>query len=251
MKKALAQSQLPKIFEITKAFRNCELSQEHQPEFMILEWYRWPGDLREIAEDCEKLLSNLGKIFSPKDPWNNFEHVSVNDLFKKHLNIDLSQVLLKKGEFEKEHYQNFPELQKDDSFEESFFKLFLTYIEKNLGLRGPTFVWDYPAHFQALSQLKPNAPEWCERFEIYWNGVELANAFNEMLNPEMVKAKCEYDIKLRNKKYGQSPPLDNELIKACQVLNEKKSGGIALGLDRLFQVLLKQPELKDVLAFAH
>jgi len=100
LKKALGKSGLEKIFEITKSFRNGETSKEHQPEFLILEWYRAPGTYKEIANDTEKLINNLSDKTVDRVDY------SVEELFLKNCDIKLS------------------ELQKAPDFEEKFFEIF-------------------------------------------------------------------------------------------------------------------------------
>jgi lysyl-tRNA synthetase class 2 len=253
LKKALAESGLPRIFEITRAFRNSELSDEHQPEFTMLEWYRAPGDYTQIARDCEDLIQALAPHFARSAAWlEKAEHLSVAELFERELAIDLDKELAHDGGegFAGRHHSRFADLAKEDAFEDAFFKLFLTHLESKLGRGRPTFVWDYPIHFQALSAPKPDKAYYCQRFELYFNGIELGNCFTELLEESAVRAKCERDIAKRQARYGEAPPLDEELVKASARLAERgPAGGIAVGLDRLLQAMQGLPSLQDLLAF--
>jgi lysyl-tRNA synthetase class 2 len=249
LKKALALG-IPRVFELSRSFRNQELGRFHQPEFTMLEWYRCPGNYKEIAEDLTQLLSVLGKQFSPQSPWNEITHCSLPKLFEEFCGISLLDSLESQSLSTHARQKNLRSIAATDDDETTFHKLLLEYIEPQLGLYGPTFVWDYPAQFAALSRIQPENPKLCERFEVYWKGSELANAFGELTDPKEQRVRCLKDQSLRQKFYGKTPPLDEDFLTALGAL-PGPAGGIALGVDRLVQCLLGVSSVEEVIAFPH
>ncbi len=255
LKRALGEWSLPKIFEITKSFRNGETGTKHEPEFSMVEWYRSPGTYKEIAKDVEDLFLELGQDFSnePK-AWKNFKHTTVCEAYKEFADLDLKAAL---GEdpslFAKRALlAGIQGIKPTDSFDTVFHLVMVSLIEPQLGLEGPEFLWDYPKAFAALARKKPEDPNFCERFEVYWRGVELANAFGELTSSEEQRLRCREDQKERLGLYpNQTPPPLDEAFLASLGRLPSEVGGIALGLDRLIQVLLGLPTLQDVIAFPH
>ncbi len=249
LKKILALG-CPKIFEIAKSFRNGESSAEHEPEFLMLEWYRCPGSYKDIANDFELLLKDLANAFSAEAAlWSKVDHITVAEAFLKYAEISLDDILCGKQSLEKQCESKYPNLfSHSDDFETLFNKILVTYVEPKLGQQGPTFLWDYPASMCALAQVKPQNALYCERFEVYWRGIELANAFGELTDEVEQRRRCLADIEIRKQKYGFSPPLDESFLQALGQLKHP-AGGVAVGLDRLLQCLLGKKTLQDVLLF--
>ena len=250
LKKALAWG-LPKIFEICKSFRNGEKSEEHEPEFLMLEWYRSPGDYQQIARDTEELILALGQHFHPSKSWGPAKHITVAEAFHKFCNLNLDEALRPGGRSltQQARAAGYKSIGTIDTFEDAFNKLLVEYIEPQLGNHGPEFLWDYPAAFAALSRPHPERPHYCERFEVYVDGIELANAFGELMDPAALRGVCLKDQAQRMRLYGKSPPLDEEFLDAVAASPHKNVGGIALGLDRLIQVLIDADTLQDAMLF--
>ncbi len=251
LKKALALG-LPRVFEISRSFRNGEKSRSHEPEFSMLEWYRHPGGYAEIADDFASLLARLGAEFAPAAPWKRRQDLSVCEAFRSLAGIDLEAVLKGEGESlaSRARAQGFASVQADDDFETAFHKVMLDAIEAKLGFEGPLFLWDYPSSMCALARLKPEKPYLCERFEVYFRGVELANCFGELTDPVEQRVRCEADRGTRMKLYGKTPPIDEEFLSALAKLDQP-AGGIAVGLDRVVQLLIGAERIQDVIAFPH
>lgn len=252
LKKALAMG-FSRVYEISRSFRNGEWSRTHEPEFHMLEWYRYPGDYREIAQDFRDLMRTLGAEFSPKEPWGTARDLTVNEAFRLHCEgIDLEGALAGRAPSltEQAIARGFSSVRADFDFDTTFNLLIVERIEPQLGFDGPLFLWDYPASLCALARVKPENPLWCERFEVYWRGIELANAFGELTDPVEQRRRCLEDQDKRLKMYGKTPPLDEPFLAALGQLTHP-AGGIAVGLDRLVQCLLRSPTLQQVIAFPH
>ena len=220
----------PKIFEMTRAFRNGEWGKEHFPEFEMLEWYRQPGSYEEIAKDVEELLKKIWDAFQKNQAnlseLGEIKHYQVKDLFLKHAQINLDHPL-----------------ESDE-----FHQIFVEKIDPVLEKENLVFLWNFPASLRALSKLDEKDPRYCKRFEVYWRGIELGNAFDELIDVQELRKVCESDRQKRLEKYAKSPDLDEAFIEAHQHL-EKNMGGIAMGIDRLFQWAVGADNLSEVLLF--
>lgn len=244
LKKILA-SGIPNIFEIAACYRNGEIGKEHQYEFLMLEWYRCPGTYKDIAQDFKSLLKSLGKVFSPCASWSLSTDLNVTDAFREFLNIDLDLALVEKKFTLPDNLAG--KYSKLD-FEDMFYTLLSNHIQPQLGMNGPCFLWDFPFFGGGLCRQHPERENFVERFEVYWQGQELANAFGEITDAERQQKLCEYDRNLRIKRYGNSPPIDEQFINAIDSI-ESPAGGIAVGLDRLLMALTQSENISEVVLF--
>jgi lysyl-tRNA synthetase class 2 len=247
-----------KIFQICRVFRDGEISATHQIEFTMLEWYRANADYHKIMEDCEGLIRYLAAEVLQMNEWFYqgkkldsslpFERLNVAQAMRVHGNVDIeknfdSSSLLK--EASSKGYQFTPG--GEYSFDEVFFKIFLEAVEPRLGFPKPTILYDYPASMAALARLKPGNPLWAERFELYIAGLELANAFSELNNPEEQRKRFVEEQKIRAGLRRPVYPIDEELLQALSRM--PPSAGIALGVDRLVMLFCDAPTIQKVLAF--
>jgi len=135
----------------------------------------------------------------------------------------------------------------NDSFDDCFFKIFLTEIEPSLGVECPVILYDYPIQMAALSRAKPSDPRYAERFEIYAGGLELANAFSELTDAVEQKRRLEEERELRGALGKDQPPIDEDFIAAVAAM--PPSAGVALGVDRLVMLLTGADSIEDVILF--
>jgi lysyl-tRNA synthetase class 2 len=258
MKKLLVAG-LPRLYQLAKCFRNGEDSGgRHNPEFTMLEWYRTGTDYRGIMDETEALVKGVarastgstkirwgGREIDLDPPW---ERLSVRDAFKRYADLDLDEavrevkVLIRMAQKLGHRLSDFA------PFEDAFFSVFLNAIEPKLGLERPTILYDYPARMAALSKVSERDPRYCERFELYIGGLEIANAFTELTDAKEQRRRLEEEHALR-KRLGKSDyGLDEDFLAA---LGEgmPEAGGIALGVDRLVMLLLGEEDIRNVLAF--
>lgn len=250
LKKALA-SGLPRIFEITRSFRNGELSQRHQPEFTMLEWYRHPGSYKDIAFDVQNLCAHLADTFSREaQAWKTPHNFKVCEAFKEFCGLSLDLILRNAEQpslGRRVREAGFRDIPDDLCFEDAFNWVILSVIEPRFKDLGLVFLWDYPLEMAALARRRRDRPHLAERFEFYFRGIEIGNAFGELTDAHEQRRRCEADRKLREQKYGQAPALDEDFLSALGHLTE--AGGIAIGLDRLLQCLVGATEISQVLGF--
>jgi len=253
LKKFLAAG-MEKIFEISPVFRDYEdFGHTHNTEFLMLEWYRSPGDLKMIMDDTENLVKFVaqkigvseilvkGKKINIITPW---ERISVKDLWKKYLDINLDDYLTTEKMRELAHslgYNVFP----NESYENSFYEIFLNKIEPNLGWERPVMIYDYPLPMAALCRPNPDDPRYVERAETYIAGLELSNAYGELTDKieQEKRMRDNYDFRAQNNLV--LAPIDPDFNEA--VGNMKPAGGIALGVERLVMLLTGASDINDVI----
>ena len=235
MKKMLA-SGFENIFSICKCFRDKEsFGGIHNPEFTMLEWYRVNADFFEIMQDVENLFASVG------DMKNKFQRIHMRDLWQKFAGVNLDDYLEKEKMFSLCLDKEFKPSE-DESYEDLFYRIFLNMIEPQLN--GYYIVHHYPAQMAALAKLSDDE-RYAERFEVYVNGIEIANAFSELTDAKEQKARLVEERKLREKLGASVYNIDEDFVDAVDIL--PKCAGIALGVDRLVQVLLGCQNIDNVL----
>jgi elongation factor P--(R)-beta-lysine ligase len=238
LKKALTLG-FERVFEFKECFRNGELSDTHQPEFLMLEWYRAYEKTESIIEDVTRLFEEIQKTFRPESPLEKVMVFKMEDLWKDVLNFTLKS---------NSTIQDLAPLARDlkiggdeKDFDDLFNLIFLEKIEPALKkLKAPVIIWHYPPSQAALARLTPDG--WADRFEVYWRGFEIANAFHELNNFEEQKLRFKNDQEKKKALGKEIVPIDEEFVSALK-WGMPPSAGIALGVERLFMGLF---DLKDL-----
>lgn len=246
MKKMLAGG-FEKIFSICKTFRDYEsFGGMHNPEFTMIEWYRSGADFWALMDDVEALFESLKLIFNIQySIFKKFKRIHMRELWREHAGVNLDDYLDKENMFElcvEKKYNPKP----DETYEDLFFRIFLNEIEPKLKDVGAVIIHHYPAQMAALSRLLPEDPRYAERFEVYVNGVELANAFSELTDADEQLRRLEEERELRRRMGKDVYDIDMEFIGALKTM--PPSAGIALGIDRLVQVFTGCKNIDDVLS---
>jgi lysyl-tRNA synthetase class 2 len=224
------------IFQICHCFRNVEeRGPLHQPEFTMLEWYTTGASYRDAATLTAKLLASLGHAEAPR--W-----FSVRELFATHAGLDLDALQDLPSMRQAARRAGVPVGEGSD-WEECFNKILLTHVEPAIAAMGTVFVLDYPYQIRTLARRKAHTP-YAERWELYIRGVELANCYGEETDLAVVRSYLEEES--TRKEAARVPhPTEREIadlaIPACS--------GVALGLDRLFMVLMGLHALDQVIYF--
>jgi lysyl-tRNA synthetase class 2 len=241
-----------KIYEIAKSYRNTEFSETHQPEFFMLEWYRAFVGLEDIEADICDLIQFLNLKMSKTQNVQPIQIVkkSMAELFLEKLNFKLTTTTSKKeleklacdlGLINKERAESF-------SWDEIFLLIFIEKIEYQWNPEQIMIVHSYPASQAAYSRL--NAEGWGERFELYWKGMELANAFHEVNDPDIQTQRFNEDLKKKKENGLTVVDLDSEFIEMLKT-GMPPSGGIAMGLERLFMALMGLKNFSEWKLFLH
>ena len=254
--KKLLSGGFDKVFEIAKVFRSNEsFGGLHNPEFTMLEWYRINSDYRQIMIDTEQLIYFLAKKIKHSDyliyqgqkinlapPW---PKVTVKDLFLKYANINLDKARTT-AEFKKQLKDKM--YLKCRDWNDIFYLVFLNEIEPRLKKDKPLIIFDYPLPQASLAKRKNKNSFYAERFEVYIGGMEIANAFSELLDPKEQFRRFKEENRLRKKNKKINIPIDKDFIHALE-LQIPPSGGIALGIERLQMIFLNIKDINDLLIF--
>ncbi|RYZ94282.1 MAG: EF-P lysine aminoacylase GenX, partial [Proteobacteria bacterium] len=242
-------------------YRNRERSHTHHPEFSMLEWYRVGEPYTKLMDDCEGLLRACKAAVGGEPVFRfqgrearadlPFARVSVQEAFQTFAGIDLlatidNHALPSPGKLREACVAAGIHTAPDDTWEDLFFRIFLEKIEANLGVGVPTILYDYPISMAALSRPKASAPHLAERFEVYVCGLELANAFGELTDARVQRARFEADMDKKQRLYGERYPIDEDFIRALEE-GLPESSGIALGVDRLAMLATGASSIEDVL----
>ncbi|MCW4153728.1 EF-P lysine aminoacylase EpmA [Halomonas sp. 18H] len=244
MKRLLAAGSGP-IFQLARSFRDGEVGSRHNLEFTMLEWYRPGLDLGGLMAETEALIRRL----LPGDPGPLRRH-RYRELFREDLDLDpfhepleaLRRLATERGGLD------MAEACRDDCLD----LLMSLVIEPRLGRDGLDIVLDYPASQAALARCHrdPEDGEWvASRFEVYLNGLELANGYDELTDAEEQGARFAEDNAARRTAGLREVDIDQHLLAALEV-GMPEASGVALGLDRLIQLALGKASVAEVMAFA-
>jgi len=246
MKKLIAMGS-GHIFQITKSFRNSEqIGKDHNPEFTMLEWYTMNANYMDSIEITEKFLSSLITKDTPNWFKTPFIRKSVNELFKEILSIDLlkhqTKTLLLKQAL---NLGLNPD--QNDTWEDIFNRIFLNFIEPKLPKDSPVIIYNYPKQIRCLAKEKKGTP-WRERWELYVNGIELANCYSEETDSKKVQNILDTEYVKKASSGGVIPDIDTNYN---MIFNSgfPECSGVALGVDRLVMLLTGSSDIKGVILF--
>jgi len=245
LKKALGAG-FSDIFEIKTCFRAGEFSNHHDSEFFMLEWYRSFADLKWIEADLRALLYSLAEDGWVYGRMPQVQETDFASLFKTHLHFDLtpaSSASELKNLCDDLGVHNTP----DDSFNDLFHRLLFDRLEAEINKMGPVIIKRFPPSQAALAKLDKDG--WADRFEFYWNGLEIANAFNEVTDPVEQLARWDLEKKERVRLGTSSLPHDPGLLRALR-RGMPPTGGIALGLERLYMAAARVDNIRDLKLFS-
>lgn len=243
MKRLLAAGSGP-IYQICKVFRDDEHGRKHNSEFTMLEWYRPGLDLRELMHETAALLNVcLAHRFNEIRPL----VLSYKHAFQDRLDINPLQATL--AQLKQTAQRVGLTLDLGDDRLAYMDLLFSHFVEPSLGFDTPIFLTDFPPEMASLAKVRldEDGEEVAARFEVYIEGLELANAYDELLDASVLRARFEADNQERDKLGLQVMPLDENLLAALAHMPE--CSGIALGIDRLLMVATQKLNIEQVIAF--
>jgi lysyl-tRNA synthetase class 2 len=249
--KRLLGAGFERIVQIGKAWRAGEVGPHHQPEFLIAEWYRAGAPLAAIADDCEAIVrvaaSAAGATNPSLDLGGAFERTTVREVVRRHAGVSLDGDETVAALAAKARAAGV-DVAGRESWDDVFFQLWLDRVEPRLGRGRPTFVFDWPAPLGALARRKADDPRLVERFELYANGLELANAFGELTDADEQRARFAAESETRARLGKAVYAVDEKLLAALPRM--RPTSGVALGMDRLVMLVLGAADIRDVVAFA-
>ena len=239
MKRLLAAGSGP-VFQITKAFRDGEAGSRHNPEFTLLEWYRPGYDHHRLMAEVAALICHcLGD--RPE------QRITYRQLFLDCLGLDPFTASVEELQAFARARIEVGALAGDRDF---WLDLLLSHlIEPQLSRRGICFVYDYPASQAALARIvESGGVAVGQRFELYVDGMELANGYHELTDAAEQRRRFDRDNARRREHGLPERPLDENLL-AALVHGLPGCSGVALGVDRLLMLATGATDIRDVLAF--
>ena len=243
MKRLLAAG-LGSIYQICKVFRDGESGTQHNPEFSMLEWYRTGFDHFDLMDEVEQLLTGL---LSDVAPINTVYHWTYRELFLEFAGVDaFATSVAELKSVLREH--NITSVGMSDADMDAWLDLIMTHIiEPRLG-RGLVFIRDYPVSQAALARLRAGTPPVAARFEVYLDGLELANGFHELADASEQRQRLEQESRKRELANIDPVSIDENFLAALES-GLPDCAGVALGLDRLLMIAAGATCLRDVITF--
>lgn len=248
--KRLMVGGMERVYELGRVYRNEGISPKHNPEFTMLEVYQAYGNYETMMDLTEKvILDALSATGQPAEiPWGEsnidfsppFARTTYDELFGEHTGVDPHDheaVRALAGEIGFDTADKHPDVIKNEVFEER--------VEDNL--TGPVFVIDYPASICPLTKRKKDNPQIAERFELFIQGMEIANAYTELNDPDL------QDELFRTQLGGQKEEdsmakMDHDFIRALRH-GMPPAGGLGIGIDRLVMLLTDAQSIREVILF--
>ncbi|HOO56516.1 MAG TPA: lysine--tRNA ligase [bacterium] len=253
--KRIAVGGFERIFEINRNFRNEGISTKHNPEFTMLELYQAFADYNDLMTLSEQLIADAAQavtgstkiVFGEIEldltpPWTRIKWV---DAFKQFADLDLDLGMDAAQLFElckEKRVDADPDMNKGQLLD----RLFDDLVEPNLV--QPTFLYDYPTEISPLARQHDDNPAITERFELFINCMEMANAFTELTDPMEQLRRFEHQQALRDAGDEEAPPVDEDFVTALQY-GLRPTGGLGMGIDRLVMLLTNQQSIRDVIFF--
>lgn len=246
------------VYEIGRLFRNEGMDATHNPEFTTVEAYLAYGDLSDMMQLVEELISKLamdllhtteitycGKEISLKAP---FKRVHMVDAIKEQTGINFFEItdLDVALKLAKEHNIEVPKHEQSIGHIINLF--FEEYVEKTL--IQPTILYGHPIEISPLTKKNPKDPRFTDRFELFINGKEYTNAYTELNDPIDQKERFINQLKERELGNDEANDMDNDFIEALEY-GMPPTGGIGIGIDRLVMLLTGTDTIRDVLLFPH
>lgn len=245
-----------RLFSLVKVFRDDPPSEQHGLEFSMLEWYRAHEDLDSLLLDCKELIKLSKEAYSkaydksPAKEEINIQKKSVSELFYEASGLDLVKIQKQIASGDDKALQS--ALIKSNeilrpwaTFQDAFFHIWIKYIEPKLPKEHPIAIVRWPIQLAALSMPCQDDPNFCDRFEIYFQGLEIANAYLECNDAEVIRSRF---IKENTERELLGKPvflIDEEFLKTLEFL--PKISGIALGFERLLMAAGNFGNIREVL----
>lgn len=230
------------IYQITRAFRQGEIGRLHNPEFTMIEWYRRGDGLADgmalLSDLCQTLLGR-GEA----------ERLTYREAFERFAQVDplAAEIATLRGRLQSQHIAAPASLAADDR--DGWLDLLLVeLVEPHLGRGRPTILYDYPPSQAALAAIRPEEPPVAERFELYVDGIELANGYHELLDPAALRERNRQNNLLRQQDGRSALPEESRLLAAMEH-GLPPCSGVALGFDRIVMLAASASSVGDVLAF--
>lgn len=268
--KRLIVGQLERVYEINRSFRNEGISTQHNPEFTMLEFYQSYSDYYELMDLTEELLKQLARdiLGGLEFEYNNvrislqsWRRYSVKAAIPKFWPagsppipeaqeledlLTLTHLCQRWNEYAVSHDLDTVAIRPENSKGILLSELFEVVVERHL--IQPTIIYDYPRELSPLSKTKVDDPSLVERFELYIGGMEIANAYSELNDPEEQKKRFEAQVIERTKGDEEAHAMDEDYVRALRY-GMPPAAGEGIGIDRLTMLFTNSLSIRDVILF--
>ncbi|GMU26048.1 EF-P lysine aminoacylase GenX [Patescibacteria group bacterium] len=252
MKKLLAAG-MDRIYDLGPCFRNEEpFDGSHDPEFLMLEWYRKNADLDSLMDETEEMVKAVRR-----EPWavgqsslipdGPFRRVTCEEAWRMYAGTELAPLLEDREAMARVALEHGQTVSESDSWDDIYFKIFLSAIEPKLGSE-PTFLYRYPASQAALARRTTNDQRFADRVELYIGGLELANGFAELTDANEQRKRFLEEQEMRRKLGKDVWPVDEALLRALPDMGN--TVGTAFGVDRFAMLLTGAASINEVIPFS-
>jgi lysyl-tRNA synthetase class 2 len=248
--KRLLVGGMERVYELGRVYRNEGISPRHNPEFTMLEVYQAYGNYETMMDLTEAIICNAIKALDGNfvRPWGDkqidfappFQRKTYDELFLEHTGVDPQDQAAVKALADKigfETANKHPDVIKSEVFEEK--------VED--ALIGPIFVTDYPASICPLTKRKVSNPQVAERFELFVHGMEVANAYTELNDPDLQEKLFSEQLAGQADEDSMAK-MDHDFVRALKYAMPP-AGGLGIGVDRLVMLLTNTPSIRDVILF--
>jgi lysyl-tRNA synthetase class 2 len=256
--KRLLVGGIPKVYEINRNFRNEGISVRHNPEFTMLEFYWAYADYRDLMDLTEELVSELagiartlqgrselawsGTVLDLSRPW---KRLSVRQALVEIAGADAVRLESEEG-VRAELAARGIEPPPGGAYGHLLMRLFEETVEDRL--LQPTFILDFPVEVSPLAKQRADDPRFTERFELYLGGMEIANAFSELNDPDVQAERFREQLRARERGDAEAHLFDHDYIRALEH-GMPPAGGEGVGIDRLTMLMTDRPSIRDVILF--
>jgi lysyl-tRNA synthetase class 2 len=247
--KRLIVGGLERVYEIGRNFRNEGLSPKHNPEFTMLEWYEAYADYNQIAARAEELLWTVAQEIGYdgeidfKPPW---DRKTLGGAIEERTGVDIYATRTLEGlqAAMREHGLDVPE--HEATWAKLVDHLLSKYVEPHLV--DPTFLLDYPVELSPFAKRHRTTEGLVERFELFAGGMEIANAFTELNDPDDQRARFEQQRADAAAGDDEAQPFDEAFLQALEH-GMPPTGGIGIGIDRLTMLMTGRSSIREVVLF--
>jgi len=257
--KRLIVGGIPRVYELSRIFRNEGISTHHNPEFTMLEFYQSYSDYRDLMDLSQEMITHIAETVAGSRQvtygahvldFNNWQRLSMKEaLFRfwpESIPAPPEDTL---HSLERLRYYAgllHAHFEPSDGPGKLLATLFEAVAENHL--IQPTIIYDYPAEVSPLSKTKSDDPSTVERFELYIAGMEIANAYSELNDPAEQRARFEEQLRARNLGDDEAHAMDSDYVRALSY-GMPPTAGEGIGIDRLTMVLTDSQSIRDVILF--
>jgi lysyl-tRNA synthetase class 2 len=253
--KRLLVGGIPRVYEINRNFRNEGISTRHNPEFTMLEFYWAYADYRQMMDFTEEMLTELttkvlgkgeiawkGETIDLSRPWPRY---TMRDAVIELGGVEAGRLETAESLRQVMEERGLP-IPACGTYGHLLMALFEETAEQHLV--GPTFITDHPVEVSPLAKQRPDDPRFTERFELYIGGMEIANAFSELNDPDVQAERFHQQVAARERGDAEAHVFDHDYIRALEHAMPPAAGN-GIGIDRLTMLLTDRQSIRDVILF--